>query len=219
MGMKQKICSRCGELKVLAEFKIQPRSMCRPCRLQYNKERYRLNREKRLLQAKENYWRRKDEILAFLKTPEGREYGRMQKKKQYERNGAKLRTRVKQWRLSNPDYHRGYQSTPEMRLHSNVSRAIRSSLKLNKAGRGWESLVGYTLKDLITHIEMNFSPGMTWQNYGKWELDHKIPKALFKFERADDQAFKNCWALSNLQPLWMSDNRKKYMRVEGGKAA
>lgn len=45
---------------------------------------------------------------------------------------------------------------------------------------------------------------MTWENYGKngWHIDHIIPKSFFKFDSQEHPAFKACWALSNLQPLW-----------------
>lgn len=46
---------------------------------------------------------------------------------------------------------------------------------------------------------------MTWDNYGfyGWHVDHIIPLSLFKHNgNTDHPAFKACWALSNLRPLW-----------------
>ena len=47
---------------------------------------------------------------------------------------------------------------------------------------------------------------MTWDNYGKWHVDHIIPKSKFKFKSIDDAGLKECWKLENLQPLWAEDN-------------
>jgi hypothetical protein len=52
---------------------------------------------------------------------------------------------------------------------------------------------------------------MTWDNYGVfgWHIDHVRPKASFNFTSPDDEEFKQCWALENLQPLWWKDNITK----------
>jgi hypothetical protein len=55
---------------------------------------------------------------------------------------------------------------------------------------------------------------MSWDNYGKWHIDHKIPVTAFNFERVDDVDFKRCWSLKNLQPLWALDNIVKGNKVE-----
>ena len=61
----------------------------------------------------------------------------------------------------------------------------------------------------MLHLESLFTDGMTWDNYGEWHVDHKKPMALFNFETVDDQEFKECWKLDNLQPLWGPDNLSK----------
>jgi len=89
------------------------------------------------------------------------------------------------------------------------SCAVRTALRGRKAGHSWESLVGYTLSDLMSHLESLFLPGMTWDNYGEWHIDHKIPKSKFKYKTPNNKAFKLCWSLNNLQPLWAVDNLSK----------
>jgi len=61
------------------------------------------------------------------------------------------------------------------------------------------------------HLESLFGPRMTWDNYGVfgWHIDHVRPKASFNFTSPDDEEFKQCWALENLQPLWWKDNITK----------
>jgi len=176
------------------------------------KARYLVNREEVLKKAKIQYQEKRELILEKLKTVEERVIGRERKRQQYAHNPEKFRLRRQEWVKANRHKIREYFNVPERRLHSNVSRAIRGALRANKAGRSWESLVGFSLVDLVSHLEKQFLSGMTWENYGEWEIDHKRPKSSFKFTTADDPEFKVCWALSNLQPMWMSENRRKWAR-------
>ena len=150
-------------------------------------------------------------------------------KKQWEHNNLnKARERKKRWFQENPEYMRNYtkkpkakerinqyyrqlrKESPKYRLDNNISAIIRYSLKGKKAGRGWEKLIGYTLKDLVEHLERQFDDKMNWENYGSyWEMDHVKPRNLFKYISPEDSAFKRCWALKNLQPLEKIANRRK----------
>lgn len=107
--------------------------------------------------------------------------------------------------------HQIYHGNPMVRLSRSISSRMRRALAGGKAGHQWESLVGYTLDDLMHHIEGRFQPGMSWVNHGirGWHIDHIQPIASFHFETPDDPEFKKCWALENLQPMWWSDNRQK----------
>ena len=108
------------------------------------------------------------------------------------------------------EYAKEQRKNPRFRLDQNISRKIRYSLIAKKAGRKWETLVGYTLQDLIIHIEKQFDDKMSWQNYGSyWHIDHIVPKSWFPYETAEEQAFKNCWGLANLQPLEAKENWSK----------
>ena len=104
---------------------------------------------------------------------------------------------------------------PKGKLSSNISRAIRFSIKKNsKANRHWEMLVDFTIDQLKKHLEKRFKPGMTWENYGSvWEIDHKIPIAVFNFEKPEDIDFRLCWSLKNLQPLDASENVRKKDKI------
>lgn len=106
-----------------------------------------------------------------------------------------------------------HRKTPMARLNSSISFCIRLSLKGEKGGRHWENLVGYTLYDLKKHIEEQFTDGMSWDNYGEWHIDHILPKSIFYFTNTDDYDFQRCWALSNLRPLWKTDNLHKSAKI------
>lgn len=103
-------------------------------------------------------------------------------------------------------------STIRGRLDNRISKAIHKGLSskgISKNYRHWEDLVGYSLEDLLERLESQFKQGMSWSNYGKWHIDHIRPKASFEFENVDDEDFKACWSLNNLQPMWARKNIKK----------
>ena len=86
---------------------------------------------------------------------------------------------------------------------------MRRSLSATKGGAHWEELVGYTLHDLQSHLEKQFTNGMSWDNYGKWHIDHIRPMCSFNITDYQCEDFKKCWSLGNLQPLWALDNQIK----------
>ena len=67
----------------------------------------------------------------------------------------------------------------------------------------------------MKHLEKQFQNGMNWDNYTKfgWHIDHIIPVDAFNFTTTKDKEFKECWKLSNLQPLWAYDNWKKNNKI------
>lgn len=89
---------------------------------------------------------------------------------------------------------------------------MRNSMREKKAGRTWETLVGYSLSDLCRHLERQFLPGMSWSNLDQWHIDHIIPVSSFDLSDVDDENFAACFALTNLRPLWARDNLKKHSK-------
>lgn len=106
-----------------------------------------------------------------------------------------------------------YRSSTKLRVHRAMTGSVYKSLRHEKGGRAWESLVGYTREDLMRHLERQFVRGMTWENHGlgdgKWHIDHIVPVVAFSFETAEDPEFQACWGLVNLRPLWSGDNIRK----------
>ena len=102
---------------------------------------------------------------------------------------------------------------PKYRVRFNVASVMRSRLK-SKNKTGVFRNLGYTSKDLCVHLESLFVGGMTWDNYGsKWHIDHIKPDKLFNYISEDDEDFKLCWSLNNLQPLWAFDNLSKGSKI------
>jgi hypothetical protein len=107
-------------------------------------------------------------------------------------------------------------STIEGRLVHNVGCLMRNGIeKKSKRNVRWSKLTGYTIKQLIEHIEKQFCSEMSWDNYGSyWQIDHKIPISAFNFNTPDDIDFKKCWALGNLQPMVSNDNLLKRNKLD-----
>lgn len=68
-------------------------------------------------------------------------------------------------------------------------------------------LIGCDLKTLKNHLQSKFKPGMTWDNRGRWEIDHIKPCAKFDLKKIIEQ--KKCFHFLNLQPLWKTEKRQK----------
>ena len=199
-----KECTKCKEIKSIEEFykdkncKDGHQSLCKGC---FN-EIYKI-------------WRKKypEKIKEWYKTHF--EYN----KKYYKNNSDKW----KRFRKNNPEKYKEYSKksyktrklNPTFHLSRLISESIRYSLKGNKNGLRWETLVNYTLQDLKIRLEKLFKPGMSWKNQGKngWYIDHIIPVSLWKFDSYDEREFKQCFALCNLQPLWANENSSKGNRV------
>jgi len=115
------------------------------------------------------------------------------------------------WAAKQREYFAKLRSTPRGRLDNSMGSMVWSALRGHKAGVSWQVWAGYTLDDLITPLERQFQPGMSWDNYGKdgWEIDHIVPRSAFNYTEPEHIDFKRCWALENLQPLWASENRSK----------
>lgn len=67
-------------------------------------------------------------------------------------------------------------------------------------------------EEVWAHLEKQFKPGMTRDNYGTaWEIDHIKPCA--SFDLTDPAQQKACFHYTNLQPLTPFENRSKGARV------
>jgi hypothetical protein len=103
---------------------------------------------------------------------------------------------------------------PKFRLDSNIGSDVCEVLKGRKVWRKWEALVGYTIEDLMEHLEEQFDDNMSWDNYGSyWWIDHIKPVSKFNYKEPEEKEFKECWSLNNLQPLEKIINIKKSNKV------
>ena len=88
-----------------------------------------------------------------------------------------------------------------------ISRALKNR---HKTPDRYKAAFGCTYAELASHIESQFQVGMTWENMGKWHVDHIVPVNHFLNEDPDDL---NCNHYKNLRPLWAKDNLSKGAKV------
>lgn len=94
------------------------------------------------------------------------------------------------------------------RRGSRIADKLRAALK--RGGRVlFEDLLGYSVADLRRHLERQFADGMSWErfNEGAIHIDHIVPLSSFNLD--DEHELRAAWALTNLRPLWASDNLEK----------
>jgi len=110
-------------------------------------------------------------------------------------------------------FYKKNKNNPDYRLINNLRKRIRSFLKskgMQKNSRMIE-LLGCSKYFLRTYLEKKFKKGMSWENYGKWHIDHIHPLSKFDFENSD--SLKRACHYSNLQPLWALENIKKKNKI------
>lgn len=99
---------------------------------------------------------------------------------------------------------------PDRRIRcfkNNIRKRITNTLKGKRASN---RDIGCSTTELKAHIEVQFKPGMTWDNYGygpgKWVIDHIRPISNF-LKTGDDPKKANHY--TNLAPLWFEENATK----------
>lgn len=222
-----KCCSKCGECKPLSDFNRKAttrdgrRASCRICQGIDNRAYAKANPLKIYDKTKRYRAENPDKLKKWAKTRSGSIKSKEQSAAWHRKNKTKRTAMGRAWRALNPhkrsEYNAKYSSTPKGKLCAAVRVSVRSEIRFgSKGGRKTFDLLGYSPAELMEHLERLFSPGMTWNNYGRggWHVDHKIPLSLFNFETPDHQDFKRAWALSNLQPMWEPDNISKGNRID-----
>ena len=102
------------------------------------------------------------------------------------------------------------------KIRCNLGTRIWDSLKHNYKSASTLKLIGCPIGFLKKHLESQFKLGMSWNNYGKWHIDHIIPCASFDLSKSEEQ--QKCFNWTNLQPLWAEDNLSKSDKITlGGK--
>lgn len=86
-----------------------------------------------------------------------------------------------------------------------ISDRLKNYSKNNK--KHTMEYVGCTIDELRAYLEKQFTDGMTWENQGKWHVDHIRPCASFNFDNEIERHM--CFHYTNLQPLWALDNMSK----------
>lgn len=169
----------------------------------YNKLNWFKNKERYSAEKKIYYINNKDKLSTY-------------RKKRYIKNRDIILIRVKKYSIKNKEKIQKYKKEKYksdgyyrmkhvMRTHLYLIHKTKGKKKNTKT----EKLLGVSFDIAKKHIERQFSKGMSWNNYGKWHIDHIIPFSSAKTE----EELKLLCHYKNLQPLWAIDNYKKKDKI------
>lgn len=203
-----KQCTKCGKFKPLDCFnknnksKDGLKSWCRDCTkadYEQHKEQYKQYREEhkdvRNKQHKLWYKDNRTHCISY-----GKDY--------YSQNTEQCKKVSHNY--VNPNWGLDYYNQNKLRFnfHKSVVRSLLSSQ--TKEQYIYYNTLPYNKEQLKEHLESQFTPEMSWDNYGTyWELDHIIPQNVFDLSDIHSKDFQICWSLMNLRPLTIKENRSR----------
>jgi hypothetical protein len=193
-----KVCGVCGikkQIKDFAKQKNQPSFRCKQCLSEYNKRYYKKNQEKIKQQAKD--FRDNNPEYMTIWRRNNIEKVKKQKLSWVQKNRININKKERHKRKINPAY----------KIKKNLRRRVNQVIKKQNKSKSTMDLIGCSIYELLKHIENQFTTGMTWDNYGKWHIDHIKPCASFDLTKKKQQEI--CFHYTNLQPLWEVDNIRK----------
>jgi len=236
-GIELKKCTKCNKWKSITEFNKCKNhvdgliNFCRDCRNKIKREYYQKN--KKIMNKQHGIWAKNnpDKVKPIKEKYRKANRQKLRKRgKEYrEKNREIIRKKgvkaVAKWKKKHPErYKETYKKQglrrskdPKCRLYANISSGMRGSIrKGSKNGRCWETLVGYTVDQLIKRLKKTLPKGYIWQDYldGKLHIDHIIPKSVFNFTKYTQIDFRKCWALKNLQLLPAEENLIKGAKLK-----
>jgi len=200
-GFPHKECSKCFITKPIEDF-YKGKSNCKVCCNAHSLKYYNDDKERRKKYKRDNY----EKISAKGKEyhAKHRERNIQAKRDWYYNKGGRERTY---------EYQKEYHKKPAVK----AARSYRQSLRgvLDRIGTKKEKhtieYLGYSSLEYKEHIESLWEPGMSWENHGigegTWQVDHIKEVIQYAEEGVTDT--KIIHALSNLQPLWDDEHRKK----------
>ena len=230
--MKTKKCNKCQETKEIELFHKKPKSpdgfnsICIECVKLKQKEYWEKTKEVKKEKFKQYYQENKQFFIDYHS--ENKSKILENQKKYREENKEKIKKLKQEYAKNNTikihEYRKKYYlenkekilaKNREWNKKNSHIVAWRSVLKsqLRRFGTKKEGktidVLGYSAEELKIHIESLFTEGMSWENYGKWHIDHIIP--VTKFDKTESPKVVN--ALTNLQPMWANENRSKYNKI------
>lgn len=205
--MENKICTKCLIEKDFTCFhkhksrKDGYREVCKACRKIETKEYITTNSEV-LSEKKKKYY---IDNIEKIKTK-----NKINNKVWYESNKEKKLEYLKNWYKLNPDYNTNYHRNRRnsdilFKIITNVRRRTNLFLKEKNKSINTTELIGIDYISFREYFENLFYDGMSWENYGEWQVDHIIPLSSAKTKEEIYELAK----YTNLQPLWRIDNKKK----------
>ena len=221
-----KTCYVCNTTKALTEFTLRKnkvyRNKCRKCNVVWYRQYVLGNKEKNLAAKKKYRLANKEKIkIKNLKyCLVNREKIKKTQRKYYLVNREKILVRCRKYEENNREKmnetRRKYQRTkmktdPIYKLAKACRSRTRTFLKIRNFQKKSSTfkMIGCSPQELMRHLSLKFTAGMTLENHGKWHVDHIIPLSSASNE---EDVIRLCH-YTNLQPLWAQDNLTKSNKI------
>lgn len=201
----KKECVKCNKKQDINNFHKQTASAdgkssyCKDCHKKYCTE-WKLKNKKKIKKQQRKYKNKnRDKLKEYNKRWRQKNSDKIYaiRKKYREKYRKRINKRRREKRKENINFR--LRTIISNRIRMALSRGSKNSISYELTGCSWEHLKLY--------LESLFTDGMTWDNYGKWHIDHIKP--CCSFDLTDIQQQKLCFHYTNLQPLWAIDNLKK----------
>ncbi|MFA5024174.1 MAG: hypothetical protein WC523_04420 [Patescibacteria group bacterium] len=111
----------------------------------------------------------------------------------------------------NKKYLMRLKTDPQEKIRHNIRNRISKAINGKIKPMTIKIALGCTRAELMNYLEKQFQSGMTFENYGKWHVDHIMP--LSSFDLTDPEQFRKACHYTNLQPLWAKDNISKSDKI------
>ena len=139
---------------------------------------------------------------------ENKELIKKRDQERYVRDKEKILARKRERKdILNAQHKERYETDIQFRLRNVLRKRLKHALKKNtKTGSAVRDL-GCSIEEFKNYLESKFTSGMTWENIGKWHIDHIKP--LILFDLTDIEQLKHACHYTNLQPLWAEEHMRK----------
>jgi hypothetical protein len=175
-------------------------------KIKEDKKRYRTDpeaKEKERIARKQWATNNPDKLSAMNKRHSDKRSGTPEKI-EYDRN---YRCNPENKKKRNEYLAKRFKEDPQYREAHNIRARLNCFVKGTLNSKSIIEQIGCTKDCLINHIASRFTEGMSWDNWGKWHIDHIKPLTSFDLLNPADKALAAHY--TNLQPLWAIENIKK----------
>jgi len=224
----KKYCGGCHLEKNLEDFH-NGAYQCKECVKAYKKKYFQKNKkgiQNSVIERRQNdpEFAKSEKMYAAQYRLDHKDESKIYQKQYREENKEELSAYIKKYVDNNKEkvdqikkrFYQKKMNDLSFRLERNfvslISQMVKKGVPFKKDDIKY---LGYSIFELKEHLEQQFELWMNWDNYGrynakmwddndpttwKWNIDHIIPKSLFKYSSVEDDSFQECWSLSNLRP-------------------
>jgi hypothetical protein len=212
---------------------------CKECERQRSKEyrlknpekqkesskRWRLKNPEKQKEIYKSYIEKNPHMASTIRSRERRkdiEYNKKineRRRQFYIKNAVKLREKRKEYYYNNKKEERKrnnrwkvnkLKTDPVFRCKKNIRDRIRQYMKGKQISKRTFDIIGLTQEEFKKYVESMFLCGMSWNNYGEWDIDHITPLCTAKTE----EEIINLNFYTNLRPMWHNDNIKRNRKYD-----